>query len=399
MVAIVGLSWLMLSEVVRDNNLQGPLTVGLAALVSVFLPLVFARRHSWRQLGSMQTWISCLFGFFLVWVIFRLVTGDSGLSRNGIQNVSVYAVFVVVLLAVTTSAKSINTSQLISTTRNLAAIGSLPFFALAAVTDGLSGRFIGTGSITAIAAIGLIMSVVVPRTLWTRLFILAFFLVIFASLSRTYIVYAIFCLTLPPLRLSALGSFLRRWFARAAAAAVAAIVLMTQYAPLRDRFLVNDGATIAGLSVGTSGRINIWAAVSSHMDDWSLTFGHGAGQAEVLVERIFVVITQPHNDYLRLLYDFGLIGLLLWIIPLVSALIFTFRMSSKMRHSNEISLFLATFLLLGLLTTSGLLDNMIIYVFVMAPIAVFIGASLHEAANTNRRISHSIDLPRERSRT
>lgn len=381
LVALLGLSWLMLSEVVRQNNLQGPITVALAVLFSTLLPLVFLRRHSWYQLDRTESWICRLLICFLVWVVFRLFTGDSGLSRNGVQNVSVYAVFIVVLLSVTTSRKSIATAQLISMTRNFAAIGSLPFFALAAVTDGLNGRFIGTGSITAVAAVGLIMSVVMPRTFWVRIAILAFFVVIFASLSRTYIVYAIFCLTLPPVRLATLGSFLRRWFARATAASVAAVVLMTQYAPLRDRFLVNDGATIAGLSIGTSGRSNIWETIISQMDDWSLTVGHGAGQAEVLVEKIFIVITQPHNDYLRLLYDFGLIGLLLWVVPLVSALIFTFRMSSKMRHSHDFALFLATFLLLGLVTISGLLDNMIIYVFVMAPVAVFLGASLHKAAN------------------
>ncbi len=57
----------------------------------------------------------------------------------------------------------------------------------------------------------------------------------------------------------------------------------------------------------TSGRNRIWEHMQAEIDrkPW---FGHGANESEPYVARFTGGLTHPHNDWLRLLFDYGYFG-------------------------------------------------------------------------------------------
>lgn len=61
----------------------------------------------------------------------------------------------------------------------------------------------------------------------------------------------------------------------------------------------------------TSGRKNVWEAMAYEIDKqpW---FGHGANSSETFVRMLTGVLTHPHNDWLRLLFDYGYFGVIVF---------------------------------------------------------------------------------------
>lgn len=68
----------------------------------------------------------------------------------------------------------------------------------------------------------------------------------------------------------------------------------------------------AVLVLNSNGRARVWSELVAQVDPLNALFGNGAGFSRSLVERAFGW-DQPHNEYLRLLLDFGLLGLSLWL--------------------------------------------------------------------------------------
>jgi O-antigen ligase len=86
-----------------------------------------------------------------------------------------------------------------------------------------------------------------------------------------------------------------------------------------------------------------------------LVLGQGIGQAHISVSSRFVSIVEPHNDYLRLAYDLGLVGLALWIFAIVR-LVVIMKNEKLLRRSPSV---MSVILLLGFAFS----DNPIIYPF------------------------------------
>lgn len=65
----------------------------------------------------------------------------------------------------------------------------------------------------------------------------------------------------------------------------------------------------------TSGRKSIWEHMQTEIDKqpW---FGHGANASEPFVVRLTGGLTHPHNDWLRLLFDYGYFGTVIFGISL-----------------------------------------------------------------------------------
>jgi len=92
---------------------------------------------------------------------------------------------------------------------------------------------------------------------------------------------------------------------------------VTQVSAIRDRFTVGDQAfQFGGTGLNTSGRAELWSATWHAIPEhpW---IGHGPGQAQYFIEQRFVTIAHPHNEYLRLLYDTGWIGAILWVLGML----------------------------------------------------------------------------------
>jgi O-antigen ligase len=131
--------------------------------------------------------------------------------------------------------------------------------------------------------------------------------------------------------------------------------LMLSISSLRDRFFApGDRGEVFGISVNTNGRSQVWDFLIEGIQN-HLVLGQGIGQSQIAVTSRFMSIVQPHNDYLRLIYDFGLVGLTLWLFAIVRILII---MKSEKFLSRTISV---TSVILLLCFAAS--DNPIVYPF------------------------------------
>ena len=153
---------------------------------------------------------------------------------------------------------------------------------------------------------------------------------------------------------------------------------ITYAEPLHMRFFSGDmSLDLGGIRLNASGRTGFWRAmVNSYMESWLL--GKGAGSSEALMQRSFVDIGHPHNDYLRILHDYGLVGLVLWLSAM--GMLFWHVVRAWLRadklNSSEAALHLSAFLILVVVSLTMTSDNTLIYIFMMAPAGALVGMSL-----------------------
>jgi O-antigen ligase len=122
----------------------------------------------------------------------------------------------------------------------------------------------------------------------------------------------------------------------------------------------------------------MWALLLERSQD-NLMFGHGIGSSSTLVDQYFApTLGHPHNDFLRFLYDLGLVGLALWVAFLgaTALTLWSYSRRSARVGDSAAPYFLAPLLALLAVTASMITDNTAGYTFVMAPLAILIGCAL-----------------------
>ncbi|RQM34970.1 O-antigen ligase family protein [Rhodococcus ruber] len=148
--------------------------------------------------------------------------------------------------------------------------------------------------------------------------------------------------------------------------------LFTTWAPLRDRFLEGDNAyQVGSMHLNTSGRSVLWELT---INSWQSApfFGHGPGSAASLISGRFGNISHPHNEYLRLLHDFGVVGAALFTAGLIALIWETGRRARRLPHPIH----KAAALSLIAVAAVSITDNVLVYPFVMLPVAVMTGLSM-----------------------
>jgi O-antigen ligase len=155
-----------------------------------------------------------------------------------------------------------------------------------------------------------------------------------------------------------------------------AYLAFTNVATIRDRFTQGDRAVaVGGLTLDTEGRSIIWPLVW-HSTQQHLWLGAGPGTSTELVEQSVPPETEPHNDYLRLWHDFGLVGLALWVGGIATAIGRSIaRARRQTAGSSAEAAQVAAALSLVAIACVMLTDNAIIYPFAMAPVALVMGAA------------------------
>jgi len=184
----------------------------------------------------------------------------------------------------------------------------------------------------------------------------------------------------------------RRLVGGVLAAGGAFTYLVFNWAPLRDRFIGGDQAVVGGVQINTSGRIGIWSLLW-HNAIPSIThiiIGQGAASSEILLGAQFAVIRgkqvlEPSCDYLRMFYDFGLVGLALFVVGMVQLAIRTYRWAAEEPGRHVATLHWAAFLASAALLGSMITDNPVTYSFCMLPFGALIGISMGLARNRMRR--------------
>jgi O-antigen ligase len=198
------------------------------------------------------------------------------------------------------------------------------------------------------------------------------------SFSRTALAITIVLFPLSQLSFNSLKSWIR--FATSVVLiGVLAFLAINFVPPIRDRFNEQgDNATVGGVKVNTSGRGDAWpiAYASALESPW---IGHGPGSVgKVLLEKVGPSFTHPHNDYLRLFHDFGLTGLICWLMGHFGLIGKTWQNWQKAERKKlpHGYVHLAAFLGLIAVAIAMLSDNIIVYIFAMAPLGTIVGASL-----------------------
>ena len=158
-----------------------------------------------------------------------------------------------------------------------------------------------------------------------------------------------------------------------------AYLSFTYVQPIRDRFTEKgDSGSIGGLKVNTSGRDQIWLAVRNSIE-LAPFLGHGPGSVEIPIARVNKTAGgHPHNDYLRLTHDFGYVGAAVWVTSFFSLVGLTFRNWLWADTYDRAMAHYHLGAMLGILSVAQLMltDNVIVYIFAMAPLATLIGTSI-----------------------
>jgi O-antigen ligase len=160
-------------------------------------------------------------------------------------------------------------------------------------------------------------------------------------------------------------------------------VLFTQFAPLANRDMQFTDYSelwfrIGNIQIYGSGRVKMWSVTIESIGQ-SPWIGQGAGSASGVVLLATGWLEHPHNDYLRILHDYGVIGLSLFLVALASTLRELWqnwrKSTMKTKGYTTKHIYGSTFLLLIAFALSMITDNIVAYYFLMFPLGILIGTS------------------------
>jgi len=149
--------------------------------------------------------------------------------------------------------------------------------------------------------------------------------------------------------------------------------------PLNERFgggEMGEGILDGSSAAYTSGRVAIWIETwqSAAESPW---IGKGAGSASAHLADVFDdEIAHPHNDYLRIVHDYGVVGLVLFLYGMARLGRLSWRKWALPGDLLQRRLSLAGALALTATAMMMVTDNTFVYVFVMAPLGILLGTAL-----------------------
>jgi O-antigen ligase len=385
--------------------------VGLQAYVTVliFLAAMFALpctlligpagKSGERELvNPPKTLIPLPLWGFATWA---LVSAIQQHTEAGAQNVLVYLSFVAVMALAAVWASARSPVALLRWVRAASVVSAVLYLTAVALTGPGNSIFYQARVYGATVWIGMVAAVTLAGRSRLGYGIPLLLLVsCLLSLSRTAtIVCALLFLALAA-KNNRRGT-VRRFILLAAAVVYGGLLLFERFQPLRDRFTDNDNQQIGGLLIGTSGRAQLWTITWDSIKEapW---VGHGLGSADRLISGIFGqdYIGHPHNDYLRIWHDLGIVGLVLWLSAMLVLGFGAYRRWRSATQEADRAAHLAAMLAVLGLSLFAVTGNLLTYIFVQVPVAVITGTSLGRAGSLrdddsrSRRAMHPSDLGR-----
>jgi O-antigen ligase len=164
-------------------------------------------------------------------------------------------------------------------------------------------------------------------------------------------------------------------------ATVMSVALLLTVPGLQTRlFHRSPSNVIEALEVlNTSGRDNMWQITYASASAKPI-LGWGPGSSSLLVGRTLFGAGEmpPHNEYLRIFHDAGLVGLFLaltaWLV-LLAQLWKHWRVSHMSGEMLQAKWGMAATMGVLQILLSSLVDNTIQYTFIVAPVFIFVGCS------------------------
>jgi O-antigen ligase len=382
-----------LTDLVGRWNLGA--TVTIAYVIWCWLPL----RTRLRELRRLWA-VLYPFVIFFVWVVLSFAWQHPFIS--GLQNLTVLLVFLGLILR-SSEAPHFTANCRFSTALAIAVWGASVLYASSLLVDGPgSSSIFGARVFGLFALVGISWYVAhwcsgVPKSLG---FAAALLLLVALSLSRMAFAIGISLFTFPSFTAAPKGKRLRLIAVTVLFTAIA-LTAMSRFTAFTDR-IEGEKGMMSPLNVGdveldTSGRLVMWALVwQSYLD--SPWVGKGAGSSADLVESTLSGIDHPHCDYLMLLHDYGIVGLMLFLLGLINVLhqLRKHWRASRDAHRSDATFFLATLFLLIAVFVAMFTDNCLSYIYLIAPLAIMVGVSLR-TTQTCRVDVKPIPLPKRTS--
>ena len=355
---------------------------GAYAFVGVLIATQWARSTSRAAAKPLWPFLALL-ALGLIWL------GWSDRSIDAIQNVLVLLVFTAsVLCGIEVSAHGRGSQRAVERTLGAASLTAIGLYGAGLAAEGVgSGAVIGSRSFALFALVVIAWGVAgwrYQRPLGRALTVVAGVLVVL-SLSRIAFAAALVVCSLVWLNPRSTAG----WFRFLAVVSVAIGIAYTAtetIRPLHDRIYTGDVQSIGGgVSINVTGRSDYWDTVwQSYLT--SPHIGQGVGSADRLIEDTYSESAgHPHNDYLRLLHDYGLLGASLWLLGCGWLLARSWRSwqnnrVNRLATPSEIAIHqrfhAAAFLSLLAISIAMITDNPVTYLFVMGPLGALIGLSL-----------------------
>lgn len=382
-IAAVSMLFLVAVDSLRHIGLgpmtvQGLLTIFAAIGIVVLLPSILLQgahgarsTRSWR--ARPQSPLPNSLWLFIAWVAVRLVT--TPLTSDGIQNVAVYLALIGTIALTAAQSDNCTADRILTSFRRNGWIIAI-VYTVSLLFSGLGNSSIYGARSFALSAL-VVMSVTIPDAerrrsgVWLSLILAC---LITASESRTATLTA-------ALMLVALAVRARRGRRVGSSLAIGLLLflaawwLVNFYSPIKSRFdNPGDNAVIAGIHVNTSGRSVLWELTWKDSLN-NLWFGQGPGSANEFISGMFPAVGHPHNDYLRIFHDFGIVGVALWLFGFAALLIGALGRARKSRDGREWRVHISAALALSAVAVGMITDNVIVYIFVAMPLGVLVGAS------------------------
>ena len=321
-----------------------------------------------------------LVALFVLWALISFTWG--AVSTQGLQNTLVYlaAVLFMAIAATVAHYRGPATYEVVSRAFWVAATIGLGLYAASVAIGGpgtaklISPRGFGQMGIVMCAWFLGGWLIGRPRAKWVVLLAIALTLL---SLSRSALA--------AELVLFALARFdlrnFRGWLIAIGAIVVTLAIALSAvflYAPLHHRFFHGDKATVMGVSINVTGRGALWSANWGWFQNRPIV-GHGAGASDRMTADLpNHGAGHPHNDYLRLLVDYGLVGFALWMAAWLSLLRLTWKRWQAVRGTGVFAeqIHAAAFLVLIGIGLTMIVDNPFIELGRMGPLGILVGLSL-----------------------
>ena len=109
----------------------------------------------------------------------------------------------------------------------------------------------------------------------------------------------------------------------------------------------------------TSGRIALWDAMETAIDNKPY-FGHGANESEPFVSMLTGGLAHPHNDWLRLEYDYGYFGMGVFALSLIMQLLHILKRAKNSTGETKILFYAGASTILSFVLFM-FSDNVILY--------------------------------------
>jgi len=131
---------------------------------------------------------------------------------------------------------------------------------------------------------------------------------------------------------------------------------------------------VTGKGVDTTGRAEAWPLI--YEEAWKEpVLGHGVGSASLFVPQVWDLMAHPHNDYLRIGFEFGLVGLALFAFVIVSQLIDLVKRVKETDGAIQ-QAFAASMLGIVFFLIVAMTDNPLVYnLWYTDPLFVLMGAA------------------------